>query len=612
MDLADRSIDEFFGWREEDSEQPRTPPRPRNPELDPSGFHKIGPRLNLRRNRVTLFIPSYRGGVGAKYEVTVEQDGRTIELGHLRVSPLDRDRSSLPTHFDLTDSEVSPLGGFVISIDGKKVYEMFTFRYMMFGPDGIPIRRAADETRVLYPRDKQLRLSDARLISWAEAGDLLIADVAVAQGGYVKVTNKPAGSDKGKDGSEEAGREGPDPTASIGLPQPEPYATVRDGDERLPIYPSAPDLDIVLKDAEGAGCGLTVNGKGATINHPASAIPEFGRADVLVTWQGRTLASVSFFVIPGFSCSYGGRGEIPESDVMTVTADGQEFQLSVIGDLDSPLRVRDTDLRLDWSIPAVSYDTGSGVRPFGAAVIPVDDLSDSIVVTARNVAKKAIFLSTTGKKTNITPDWEDDTIRIDSSLIEAAVFDSPTRSATLFITVNSCPLRQFLTVENQGRTEVSYSDGELRVDVQGAGQYECRLFGMDKSVRTFDLVHGENTVPVSDDTISAEVAEVRGGKEIAVRPVPIRQLPFLSRDMMGDVWLYVSKDKRIPLPDGLLEMSRDDPSRVRDWHSLITRMNPELRGVGPDLLAKAFAEFPERARAPTRGTALRPSLVATC
>ena len=73
--------------------------------------------------------------------------------------------------------------------------------------------------------------------------------------------------------------------------------------------------------------------------------------------------------------------------------------------------------------------------------------------------------------------------------------------------------------------------------------------------------------------------------------VTIREIPFLLRDDMGDVWFYVSKDKRIPLPDGLLESGAKNPAEIRKWHSQIVRMNPELKNVSPEKTVKAFNAF---------------------
>ena len=182
-------------------------------------------------------------------------------------------------------------------------------------------------------------------------------------------------------------------------------------------------------------------------------------------------------------------------------------------------------------------------------------------------------------------------MRLDAVSIRDAVFASPNRQAELFITVNSCPVKRFLKVENSAGVSVSYSHGDITVDVRGQRPHVCRVFNIDKSVETHELSEGETVIHAGPGAISAEVVEIRDGKEVPAETVCIRQIPFLIRDSMGDVWFYVSKDKRIPLPEGLLESSAGDASEVRKWHSQIVRMNPELRKVSPEMTVKAFADF---------------------
>jgi hypothetical protein len=73
--------------------------------------------------------------------------------------------------------------------------------------------------------------------------------------------------------------------------------------------------------------------------------------------------------------------------------------------------------------------------------------------------------------------------------------------------------------------------------------------------------------------------------------VPVRQLPFLHRDSMGDKWMYVSRSKRIPLPSELFKDDQPDIPAIRAWHDRIVRMNPELKGVTFEMIQKAFKEF---------------------
>lgn len=599
-DISDMSFDEFFLGKKETPKRDRTKPAGGAPagetqsDIDGSGFSRGRPKLNVRGTSVLLYVPRYDGGKGSRYEASVEQDGKVFRLGQLKVSPLDGGLSSLPTEFDLLDAGVSPLDAFVLSIDGRKVYEMFSHSSMMFDSDGMPISRAADDTVILYPKGKHLWLGDAKVAATTEVGDLIISTVEVARGGYIRVRDRPQPVEKS---AEERPKEAPKkqklkPAGSIELPPAETVASVRDGDSVVPLYREAPDVGFSLRDTDASECVVWLNGEELSLEgFDRSSIPASGRTDLSLVREGKKLDSASFYTIPGFTCSYQGKGDIPEDRTVVVTFDGGEVRRDVYTDLDAPIEVGGTQVGLVWNIPVVTYDVGSGEVPFSESEVCVDGLPDSIVVTVRNASKKALFLGSTGKKSNITPEWDDETVRVDSSVVETAVFESPTRSASLYITVNSCPVRRFLTFVNPADTEVSYTAGEVRVSVRGAGEHVCRVFNLDKTVETHVLSQGDNVVAVGARAISAEVAEIRGGREISVEQVTIRELPFLLRDDMGDVWLYVSKEKRIPLPDGMLENGRKNPAEVRKWHSQIVRMNPELRTVSPEKMIKAFADF---------------------
>lgn len=622
-DISEMSFEEFFGGKRErrrreprpaedkpaeekpvedkpvDEKPAEEKPAEEKPAVDDSGFARGRPKLNVRGSDVFLFVPKYEGGKGARYEVAVQQDGRTVQLGRLKSSPLASDVASLPTEFDLLSAGVSPLGAFTVLIDGKAVYEVFAHTHMMFSAEGMPISRAEDVTVVLYPAGMHLWLTDAAVTASTEAGGLVISTVEVARGGYVRVRERPQPVPKEAAPKEEArpaaAKPKSKPAGSVRLPPAEAVASARVERSLLPLYASAPEVSVEARGADPEAFTVTVKSGGEAREVPLAefeGVPgAVGEVSVALAASGKRVASARYFVLPGFSCSYSARGDIPDEEEVTVRIGGEERTLSIFSDeMLAPFPYEGGEVRLSWNIPAVTVDCGRGPVPVGDATVQVDDLPDSIVVSARGAAKKAVFLSgSTGKKVPITPDWEDETVRIDAAPVRAAVFESPTRSASLYITVNSCPVRRFLTVENAAGTSVSYEGGVLRIAVTGAGEYVCRVYGVDKSVQTHALSPGENAIDPGPKAMSAEVAEVRNGREVAVEPVTIREVPFLLRDMMGDVWMYVSKDKRIPLPDGLLE-SRSD-AEVRRWHAQITRMNPELRSVSPEKTVKAFRDF---------------------
>lgn len=599
-DISEMSFDEFFLGKNANPQKDRPKPAEDAPadkpavEVDGSGFARGRPKLNVRTGQIFLYVPRYEGGKGARYAASVEQDGRTIELGRLKVSPLDAGLSSLPTEFEILPLGISPLGEFVLLIDGKRVYEFFAHGSMMFSEDGMPINRAEDTTVVLYPKGKHLWLVDAKVAASQEIGDLMLDTVEVAKGGYIRVRDRPMPAAKPKE--EEKPKAAPKKkvkvTGSIVLPQPESAATVRGPKGPLAIHAGRPDISFNVNGAEPSECTVRVNGDEYPLEgFDASAVPESGHVEIVLLREGKKLASAEYYSIPGFACSYSSKGDIPSSETVTVNV-GSERTLSIYDPaLAGPYGVGGEEVVLDWNIPVVTYDLGAGEKTFGEAGVSVDDLGDSIVVTVRGAAKKTLFLGSGGKKVNLTPEWEDETIRLDSGAVRQAVFDSPSRSATLYITVNSCPVRRFLTFENSADTTVEFNGAEVVVNVGGVGEHVCRVYNLDKTVDTVTLAQGLNRVPVGPKAVSAEVAEVRAGREIALIPVTIREVPFLLRDQMGDVWLHVSKDKRIPLPDGLLESGKKSPAEVRKWHSQIVRMNPELRNVSAEKLVKVFADF---------------------
>lgn len=609
-DISEMSFDEFFLGKKPGTKKgsEKEVPRPA-PAVDDSGFLSARPKINVLGTGISLFVPKYAGGKGARCEVSVEQDGRTVVLGRLKFSPLDLDAPSLPTTFDLTGTGVSPLGAFLVLIDGKPVYEMYAHTHLMFTEGGIPVIRAQDTTVVLYPKGKHLWLSDARVVSSAEVGDLAIDTVEVARGGYIRVRDRPQKTEPEKEDAPVERKKAAKvrPACSISLPPAETVAGVRAGGDVLPMYSSAPEVSFDVRGAEpGEITVRTVTSAGEA----ECPLPRFGglsdaAGDVLITalLAGKRLASARYFVIPGFECSYAGKGGIPDDGEVRFKVAGEEYSKSVYEPgMQGPYRFGAGEVELSWNIPVVTFDAGKGEAPFRDETVQVDDLGDAVVVTVRGASKKAVFMAAgaTGKKVNIAPDWVDDTVRIDCNLIRSAVFESPARSVSLYLTVDSSPVRRFLTVENTAGASVSYADGRIRAVVSGSAEHVCRVFNIDKTVETVQLHEGENIVEVGPSAISAEVAEFRGGKEVASEAVAIRELPFLLRDGMGDTWLYVSKDKRIPLPGGLAEGGSD--ADVRRWHAQIVRMNPELRGVSPEKMVAAFKKFKagKARRAPER------------
>lgn len=601
-DISEMSFDEFFfGKKPKREEPPRraegSPDKPQDPDIDGSRFVSGRPRLNVKGSSVLLYVPKYEGGRGARYDVSVEQDGRTVHLGRLKSSPLNSDVASIPTDFDILEAGIDPLKRSVLIIDGVRVYEFFDRTHMMFNADGIPISRADDQTYVLHRKGTYLWLNDAKVSTTREVGDLLIDGVEVARGGYVRVRDRPQpGSEpEKKDAKKAPAQKKEKASASISLPAPEAVASVVVGDRALPLYSSAPKVSVDIKGVEPDACIVKVEAPGRSDDVPGVSFgPKAlegasGEVKVSVVHDGKALASERFFVIPGFRCSYNGKGDFPSGTEIEFDLGSGPFKRG-IDDLSDPYPFGDGEVTLALNIPVGTVDLGSGPVPIGDAEISADELPDSIIVTVRGASKKSVFLGGTGKKVNLTPGWEDETVRIDTKPIEDAVYSSPTRDAELYITVNSSPVRRFLRIRNDPGMAVSFSDGAVHASITGSAEYVCVIYDIDRTSREVPLQKGENAIPVGAGAISADVIERRNGKVLATETVPVKRIPFLLRDDMGDVWFYVSREKRIPLPDGLLEQ-KGNAAEIRKWHSQIVRMNPELKSVSPEMTVKAFKEF---------------------
>ena len=273
---------------------------------------------------------------------------------------------------------------------------------------------------------------------------------------------------------------------------------------------------------------------------------------------------------------------------------GQEGSRDVSGDDPYTFQYDGMEFKVVWCVPYVTYDIGNGPVPFESTEIDVTDLKGEIMtVTVRGARKKSVFFGGgKSKKRDITPDWEGETYSIELEPIRDEVYSSPTTSFSLFITVNSFPTRHFMTIRSPQRIGAKFEDGNIVASIDASAKdCICRLYKIDKSVTEVPISADNNTVPVSDDVIEAEVIEMYKGAPRDTVKVVVRPMPFLHRDSMGDKWMYVSNAKRIPLPDDLFKDGVPDIPAIKAWHDRIVRMNPELKGVTFEMIQKAFKDF---------------------
>ena len=621
-DISDMSFEEFFSEKDR-MPIPASRPEPRRPRQGQqrgdvqTGFGNVSPKINYKDGRFLLYIPRYSSDENARFEVAVDCAEGVVPLGRLDSVPRAGGRTTRSATIDITSAGISPLEPFTLVIDGADAFRYKPRSLLFFNNIGLPVGRPVGETYIVHARGTSLRTVKTEIHETVEVGSAVVerAEVSVAGGVWLDDRKHERKAPEQESQTEEApvAKEEPAPAAEEPEKKPKPAkrkkakgslkvpAGIQDAEAsvdgvRLQIYKRFPAFTVSVENCELEECtvalldatGNQVAGGTAPVSVPMTFVTDTdGVLEIVLSKDTQRLASERFVYIPDFECSRPGKGDIPADPAFTFTVFGETRQGDVY---DGPYRVQrnGADVSIVWNMPAVTYDIGSGPVRFQPAEVDVGDLGDTLIVTVAGARKKALFFGgDKGKKRDITPDWMGDTYRIPMGQVSDEVYESDAPQFTLYITVNSFPMRRFMVIRNPVRVKASFSDGNVVADVAANGEFVCRIFKIDKTVETVALQPGSNTVPVPADAVEAEVVEVRNGSDRTTVQVGVRDLPFLWRDEMGDIWLYVSKTKRIPLP-GDLSSGKPAPVKVRQWHDQIVRMNPELRNVSSEMMQKAF------------------------
>ena len=624
-DISEMSFEEFF------SEKDRMPvqasrPEPRRqrqaqPKGDaPAGFGNVSPKINYKDGRFLLYIPRYGSDENARFEVAVDCSAGVVPLGRLESSPRAGGRLSRSTTVDITSAGISPLEPFTLVIDGVDAFRHKPRNVLYFNNIGLPVGRPVGEVYAVHAKGTSLRTVKAEVMETSEVAGVMVtkAEVSVAGGIWLDDRKRDRQAPEAKAEATEAPEEVVQPEAEkTEAPKPKPKsrkkakgslkvpAGVQEAEAsvdgvRLQIHRRFPPFTVSVENCELSECTVTLRDAagnevaGGTV--PVSAPMTFdtdtdGVLEIVLSKGEQTLASERFVYIPDFECSRPGKGDIPPEPSFTFTAFGETVGADIY---DGPYTVprNGSDITIVWNIPAVTYDIGGGPVRFEPFDVDVGELGDTLVVTVAGARKKALFFGgDKGKKREVTPDWNDDTYRVPLNGIKEEIYSTTSPEFTMYITVNSFPMRRFMTIRNPPRMKASFVDGNVVAEVTQGGEYVCRLYKMDKTVEEVPLQAGGSSVPVSADVVEAEVAEVHDGRDRASVLVSVRPLPFLWRDETGEYWLYVNRSKRIPLPGDLVSSGKPDAARIRAWHDQIIRMNPELRDVTTQMMQRAFDEM---------------------
>ncbi len=620
--IADMDFEEFFSESkvkaEREANRKVAAAEKTHPEMPKTarGFLGATPKINFYNGKFQIYVPRYRGMENDQFNVAVECGDRVVPMGRLKQVKQGSSRVSKPDTIDLTPADVTPMDDFTVTIDGEKAFVNKARAITFYNSVGTQVMRPMGEVTAVTRAGAELKLFKAELLDSTEKNGLSIFKLNVLVSGTAKVDE--GASPSSEEESEEAPAEVPKKEPEVEekpkkkaakkvtvkgeftLSQSSQDADVIYESERLPLYVSKPIMSVAVTGCEPSECTVRAEGRNGEILNTSAASQMYidtgdyaGPVTVTLEKGAKKMGSAKYFIIPGMECEYSGKGDITDDTVVKYKLFGESGSRDVSEDGAYDFEHDGMKFQIVWCVPVVTYDIGNGPQPFGAVDVDILELKDTMKVTVKGARKKALFFGgITGKKKDITPDWNDESYEIDLAPIREEVFSSPSSVFSLFITVNSFPNRKFMTIRNPVRVKAKYEDGNVVAEIDpSVKECVCRLYKIDKSVEEFPMSTENCTVPVTQDTIEAEVVEMYNGQPRTSITVTVRQLPFLLRDQMGDKWMYVSKSKRIPLPGELFKDDKPDMNAIKAWHDRIVRMNPELKGVTFEMIKKAFTDF---------------------
>lgn len=628
--ISDMSFEEFFSKKDEGVYTPAAidekPVQGSTSSQDVErSFVSVGPKLNYKDGSIVLYVPRYSGAENDRFETSIEYMEDVIPTGRLSAGRSRGKRTTNVATISLEEYKVSPFDEFVLLIDGLKVYENRPRRALFFNGTGLPVGKPVGHVIVVCGKDQIIRTVKADLISEKSKGDLRVLEYDVSFAGQLWVddpdnvgrrgkpadspespvssghTAEPVAEQKKDDPVPVAKKAGSAPvakkaektrkvkvTASIRLPQGVPGAEVMCCGEMIPLYRSMPSPTFDVNGCELEDCIVSYVDMS---DNQISASDADGYVCVKLSYGGKDIAKSAFFIIPDYECEFSGKGDIPDDPMVRYRMFGEEGQFSIYDSgVNGPFTHDDATYMLYWGVPSVTFDIGAGFVPIEPVSINIDDLTAPfLTVNVTGAKKKKLYFGPEkGKKKDLSPEWVGDKISVDLSSIKKEIFAAGNLDYCFYISVNSFPNRKFLTISNPVRIKASFKDGNVVANVASEDtECICRLYKMDKSVNDVKLAYGENTVPVDGTVIEAEVMELHGGSVRNTIPIKVRQLPFLSKEL-GDYWLYVSKDKRIPVPGNLIKGGVPDKAEITAWHSRVVKMNPELKNISLQMMLDAF------------------------
>ncbi len=617
-DISDMSFEEFFSeskTKKEREENRKVSAQSSHKEKLKSGRGFVGaiPKINFNNGKFLLYVPRYEGLENDHFNVAVEYGETVVPMDRLESVKQKGSRVTRPATIDLTSANVTPMDDFTVTIDGEKAFINKARPVVFYNSVGSPVLRPIGEVTAVTKSTVQAKPFKAEIIDSYTKNGLTVYNVNVLVSGTLTVDENasPVEDEPDVEPVVETPVEEEKPKkkavkkvtvkGGFTLSQPNQDADIEYEGEKLPLYAEYPVMSVDIKGCTPEECTARVVGKDGEILNTSAALQfrvntgdYVGPATVSLEKGNKVLATSKYFIIPDFECEYSGKGDITDDTVVKYRLCGEEGSRDVSEEDPYTFTVNGMEFKVIWCVPVITFDIGDGPRPFEVTDVDILDIKgETMNVTVRGARKKSLFFGgSSGKKKDVTPDWEGDSYFVDLAPIREEVFASPASNHYLYITVNSFPSRKFMTIMNPVRIKAKFEDGmivsEIDPNIKGC---VCRLYKIDKSVEEVNISQDSPNIPVADDVIEAEVVELHNGQVRSSVAVPVRSMPFLHRDGMGDKWMYVSKSKRIPLPDDLFVDGQPNIPAIKAWHERIVRMNPELKGVTFEMIQKAFKDF---------------------
>ncbi len=624
-DISDMSFEEFFSKKEGDPPMQRPAAKPAKAKARAEGEVQAGfgttlPKVNYLNRTFQLYIPRFGSDENARFEASIDCASGVVPMGRLGSVPRGAGRQSRPATLDLTGAGISPFDRFKLMIDGETVFENKPRSLQFFNNAGMPVGKPAGDVYIVFPKGRTIRSDRMEEKDSFDVGDVRVVHAEVSLAGGVWLNEPGKGGDDAGAPEGDAPADAPAPAPEAGKPEPKAkkakkkkaagslklpagaaFADAVCNGEVIPIYAKPPVFQAAVENCEPEKCAVSVERPDGTSVAEGSAVAkgpmffelsEGGVMDLVLRCEGVELARARFALVPDLACERPGNGDVTDDTVYTLTAFGSTVSHDS-ADGPVPFDNGGTAFAVQCYLPCIEWDAGSGFRRYsgdanGIEDVDVDALGDRLRIKANGARRFSLFVGPEkGKKAEIPMEKAGDLWVARLEGIKNEIFASNQDRYVVFITVNSFPMRKFISITNPERVKAGYADGAVSVHVLRPGEFRCRFYMKDKSVQSIALEEGDASIPVPEDAVEAEVAEVAEGGDRAVIPVKIRPLPFLDRDETGEIWMYVSRSKRIPLP-GSLSASKPDPAAIKQWHDQIVRMNPELKGVSAQMMQSAF------------------------